>query len=196
MKRGTYVISGARVCLRFPAKPDLAEFVALNRASRRFHRGLVSPSVRPEHFESFLKRSHRADTISLFVCRRDDGAIVGSMTLSQIFRGGFKSAYLGYHVGAAYANQGYMTEAMQLLLRYGFGDLKLHRIEANIQPGNSASLALVKRAGFSREGFSRRYLKIAGQWRDHERWAILAEDWKQSRRAAATSRRVRSHPAD
>jgi ribosomal-protein-alanine N-acetyltransferase len=74
-----------------------------------------------------------------------------------------------------------MTEAIQLLLRYVFADLKLHRLEANIQPGNVASIALVKRAGFVREGYSRRYLKIHGRWRDHERWAILVEDWRKQR---------------
>jgi ribosomal-protein-alanine N-acetyltransferase len=74
-----------------------------------------------------------------------------------------------------------MTEALQLMMRHAFDDLQLHRLEANIQPGNVASLALVKRAGFGREGYSRRYLKIGGRWRDHERWAILAEDWKPRR---------------
>ena len=64
-----------------------------------------------------------------------------------------------------------------LILAYAFTELKLHRLEANIQPHNAASIALVKRAGFVREGFSRRYLKICGEWRDHERWAILVEDW-------------------
>jgi len=71
-----------------------------------------------------------------------------------------------------------MSEALQLVLRYAFRDLGLHRLEANIQPGNVASVALVQRAGFSLEGYSRRYLKIGGQWRDHERWAIIAEDYK------------------
>jgi len=81
-----------------------------------------------------------------------------------------------------------MTEAIALMLRYAFADLRLHRIEANIQPGNVASIALVKRAGFVKEGFSRRYLKIGGRWRDHERWAILAEDW----RARALHKKVES----
>ena len=75
-----------------------------------------------------------------------------------------------------------MTEAVRLLLRHAFARMKLHRVEANIQPGNLASLALVKRAGFIKEGYSRRYLKICGRWRDHERWAILAEDWKAGRK--------------
>jgi ribosomal-protein-alanine N-acetyltransferase len=71
-----------------------------------------------------------------------------------------------------------MSEALQLMLKYAFKKLKLHRLEANIQPGNAASIALVKRAGFVREGYSQRYLKVSGRWRDHERWAIIAEDWR------------------
>jgi [ribosomal protein S5]-alanine N-acetyltransferase len=79
---------------------------------------------------------------------------------------------------AAYAGQGYMTEAMRLLLREAFSGLDLHRIEANIQPGNKPSIALAKRCGFELEGFSPRYLKVGGRWRDHERWAIRAETWR------------------
>jgi ribosomal-protein-alanine N-acetyltransferase len=107
-----------------------------------------------------------------------DKRIVGAINLSQIFLGPFRSAYLGYYIGAAFAGQGYMTAGLQLMLEYSFRQLKLHRLEANVQPHNVASIALVKRAGFTREGYSRRYLKIGGRWRDHERWAILIEDWK------------------
>ena len=128
-----------------------------------------------------MKRCRAADSICLFLCRKEDRAIVGSINLSQIFRGAFQSAYLGYYIGAAYANQRLMTEGIQLTLHYAFNVLKLHRLEANIQPENKASIALVKRCGFVREGYSRRYLKISGRWRDHERWAILAEDWKAKR---------------
>lgn len=113
---------------------------------------------------------------------------MGSISASQIFRGGFQSAYLGYHIGAEFARQGYMTEALALMLRYVFGKLKLHRVEANIQPGNVASLALVQRAGFVKEGFSRRYLKIGGRWRDHERWTLLVEDWEEISGAKALRR--------
>jgi [ribosomal protein S5]-alanine N-acetyltransferase len=74
-----------------------------------------------------------------------------------------------------------MTEAIQLMLNHAFKQLNLHRVEANVQPHNASSIALIKRAGFVREGYSRRYLKIGGRWRDHERWAILYEDWKQRR---------------
>ena len=110
--------------------------------------------------------------------RREDGAIVGWLNLSEIVRFGFQNAYLGYSGIAGFSGQGYMTEALELVLREAFGKLGLHRIEANIQPGNKASLALAKRAGFVYEGFSERYLKIGGRWRDHERWALRSEAWR------------------
>jgi ribosomal-protein-alanine N-acetyltransferase len=182
IKKGRALIFGKRVFLRTPRRGDLQESIALNRASLRLHRGLVYPATQAAEFVTFLKRCRRADSVCCFVCRVEDGAIVGSINLSQIYGGAFRSAYLGYYVGEQFAGQGYMTDALQLMLRYAFEDLQLHRLEANIQPGNIASLALVKRAGFACEGYSRRYLKIGGRWRDHERWAILAEDWKAAQR--------------
>jgi ribosomal-protein-alanine N-acetyltransferase len=171
-------VVGERVFLRPPTARDLEEFISLNRASTRLHRGLVSPPAEPEQFHAFLKRCRRADCACFLICRVADGAIVGSINLSQIFRGGFQNAYLGYYVGQPYAGEGYMTEALRLMLRYAFAHLRLHRLEANIQPGNVASIALVRRAGFMREGYSRRYLKVCGRWRDHERWALIAEEWE------------------
>ena len=167
-----------KIYLREPTKRDQEELLALNRASRNFHRGLVSPPTKATEYVSLLERA-RSDAFAYFlICRKEDDAILGLINLSQIFHGPFQSAYLGYYIGEKYARQGFMTEALQLTLRHAFGNLKLHRLEANIQPGNTASVALVKRAGFVREGYSRRYLKIGGQWRDHERWALIAEDWK------------------
>lgn len=118
----------------------------------------------------------------LLVCRRDTGAIAGYINVNEIVRGSFQSAYLGYGVVAAHAGQGYMSEGLQLVLARAFRDMGLHRVEANIQPGNAASLALVKRAGFVYEGLAERYLKISGRWRDHEHWAIRIEQWRKQRR--------------
>jgi [ribosomal protein S5]-alanine N-acetyltransferase len=172
------VITGGHVYLRRPTKSDQEELLALNRSSRHLHAGLVSPPREPAQYLTFLEKAY-GDTCAFFlVCRHEDDRILGTINLSQIFRGGFQNAYLGYYVGAKHARQGFMTEALNLILNYAFEHLKLHRLEANIQPGNLASIALVKRAGFVCEGFSRRYLKICGKWRDHERWAIIAEDWK------------------
>jgi [ribosomal protein S5]-alanine N-acetyltransferase len=184
------VIKGKRVVLRLPMKSDGEEFLAVNRRSVEFNRGLASPPTLPEEFEAFMKRSAQPGGVCFLICRAADARVMGSIALSQIFFGGFQSAYLGYQIGEEFARQGYMTEAIQLMLRHAFVNLKLHRLEANIQPENVASIALVKRAGFTREGYSRRYLKICGRWRDHERWAILAEDWRRSNSKNRISRIV------
>lgn len=88
--------------------------------------------------------------------------------------GNFRSAYLGYYAFEGYAGRGLMRQGLSLAVARAFRHLRLHRLEANIQPGNAASIALVRACGFSQEGFSPRYLKIGGRWRDHERWAIVA----------------------
>ena len=165
------------VYLRAPARSDQAEFITLMRASRSFHRPWASAPTDDERFAAYLSDAQRPDFEAMLACRRHDRAILGFFNLSHITRGSLQSAYLGYAVGSTFARQGYMREAIELVLHEAFVTLRLHRIEANIQPGNHASISLARGAGFSREGFSPRYLKIAGRWRDHERWAILAEDW-------------------
>lgn len=175
------IIKGKRVVLRLPVKSDCAPFLALNRRSARFNRGRAAPPTTATQFEAFMSRNSKPDGACFLICRTADGAVMGSIALSQIFYGGFQSAYLGYQIGEEFSGQGYMTEAIRLMLRHAFTILKLHRVEANIQPENAASIALVKRAGFTKEGYSRRYLKIGGRWRDHERWAILAENWRKQR---------------
>jgi len=110
---------------------------------------------------------------------------MGAIELSQIVGGKFRSAYLGYQIGVPFARQGYMREALATVLTFVFGRYRLHRVEANIQPHNLRSLRLVRSLGFHREGYSRRYLKIGGRWRDHERWALLVEDWRKRGRGAA-----------
>lgn len=178
-------IAGERVYLRLLEPRDRDELVALNRASKRLHRGLVSPPTVAEDFLKLIERCRRPDMVCFVICRVDDGTILGSINLSQIFRGGFQNAYLGYYIGAEFAGKGYTSEGVNLVLKYAFERLQLHRLEANIQPSNDQSIAIVKRAGFVREGFSRRYLKVCGRWRDHERWAIVAEDWRAKCRSRA-----------
>jgi ribosomal-protein-alanine N-acetyltransferase len=166
------------VFIRPPAASDRREFIVLMRESRAFHRPWATAPTDDDRFGAYLADSRRPDFEAMLVCRCVDEAIVGFFNLSQIFRGVLQSAYLGYAVGAPFAGQGYMRDGLQHVLRQAFVTLRLHRIEANIQPGNAASLALARGAGFRREGYSPRYLKIGGRWRDHERWAILAEEWR------------------
>jgi [ribosomal protein S5]-alanine N-acetyltransferase len=176
--RTRIVTQPGRVYLRAPSRNDRAEFIALMRASRSFHRPWATAPTDDERFDAYLADSRRPDFEAMLVCRSEDDAIVGFFNLSQIARGSMQSAYLGYAIGKAYARQGYMKEGIELVLRNAFLNLRLHRVEANIQPDNHPSIALARGAGFHREGFSPRYLKIGGRWRDHERWAILAEDWR------------------
>jgi [ribosomal protein S5]-alanine N-acetyltransferase len=172
-------VSGpGRVYLRPPERADLGEFTSLMRASRLFHRPWASAPTDDERFAAYLADSRRLDFEAMLVCRCDDDAILGFFNLSQIARGPLQSAYLGYAIGKPFAGHGYMREGIELVLRKAFVEVRLHRVEANIQPGNRASIALAQGAGFRREGFSPRYLKISGRWRDHERWALLADEWK------------------
>jgi ribosomal-protein-alanine N-acetyltransferase len=171
-----------RVALRSPTPADREEFLAAMRASRRLHRPWLTTVTTDEGYDALLARVRDERFEPMLVCRVADDAIVGFFNIGEIVRGGLQSAYLGYGAVAAHARQGYMTEGIQLVLARAFGDLGLHRLEANIQPGNHASIALVRNAGFVREGFSERYLKIDGRWRDHERWAIRAELWRPGRR--------------
>jgi ribosomal-protein-alanine N-acetyltransferase len=179
----------ARVRLDSPGLGDQTEFLELVEASRSFHRPWSEPPADAPAFRALLNRNRAAEFDFSLVRRIEDDAIVGVFELSQIFRGGFQNAYLGYWAGAPFAGQGYMGEGMRLLLRRAFDELRLHRIEANIQPGNAPSKALAKRSGFRLEGFSPRYLKVGGRWRDHERWAILAEEARTGRKAPRTRRR-------
>jgi ribosomal-protein-alanine N-acetyltransferase len=180
----TSVLERPRVYLRNPVLADEEEFTSLMRASKAFHRPWASAPHDHERFMAYIEDSQRENFEALLVCRRYDDAIIGFFNISQIVRRLFQSAYLGYAAGRPYAGHGYMGEAIQQVLAVAFVDLGLHRLEANIQPGNEPSLALARSAGFQREGFSPRYLKIGGRWRDHERWAILGEDWLASRALA------------
>jgi ribosomal-protein-alanine N-acetyltransferase len=169
--------SQARVALRVLAREDRQEFLALARQSHRLHRPWTYPPERADQFDELYARSRRDDFLCLLSYRLEDGAIAGVFTISQIVRGAFQSAYLGYYAHEAYARQGLMREAIEQVLDHSFGALGLHRIEANIQPANAPSIALARGAGFRLEGFSPRYLLIGGQWRDHERYAITADEW-------------------
>jgi [ribosomal protein S5]-alanine N-acetyltransferase len=108
-------ITGRRVFLRELLEEDLEEFTRLNRRSIRLHRGLVSPPRDSDSFVEYLEKSRIPANVSLLICPTASGAIMGAINLSQIFRGGFQNAYLGYFIGAPFAKQGYMTEALQLM---------------------------------------------------------------------------------
>jgi len=168
--------TGGRVAIRRPTPGDRDEFVALMRASKEFHYPWVDPPKTAEAYDEYLSMRRRPDMDGFVLCTREGGAIAGYINLNCIVRGFFQSAFLGYAIGLSFAGKGYMTEAMRLVTRYAFDEMKLHRVEANIQPANAVSIALVRKCGFRHEGFSPRYIQVFGQWRDHERWALLADE--------------------
>lgn len=168
---------GVPFFLEKPTSRRREEFLSAARKSRRLHGRWTSAPQTPLEFDAYLKRIRRKTHIGYWVVTAQH-ELAGAIHVSEIVRGGFCSAYLGYYAFSPHDGQGYMTHGLAAVLSDAFENQGLHRLEANIQPGNTASRSLVERLGFRLEGFSPRYLKIAGRWRDHERWAITVEEWK------------------
>jgi len=167
------IARGKRIYLRAPDKKDRAEFIDKAERSRKFLYPWIDIKADNAYFEKYLQKL-RGPSEGFLICLNDD-SIAGVININEIVRGIFQSGYMGYYLFEQYAGQGYMTDGMRLAIKYAFTKLGLHRLEANIQPENKASIKLVKRLGFRKEGLSPRYLKIGGRWCDHERWALLKE---------------------
>lgn len=161
--------------LREPLQEDESVFLEAAHASEELHFPWVKAPTTSEEFQDYLNRSKQINQKSFLLC--EGNLLLGVFNINEIVRGLFQSAYLGFYAFQEYAGKGYMSAGLKLVLAKVFTDLQLHRLEANIQPENSKSIALVKSNGFCKEGYSPKYLKINGEWRDHERWAILYEDW-------------------
>jgi [ribosomal protein S5]-alanine N-acetyltransferase len=164
------------VILRKPKLDDLAEVKELYEQSISLHNPWV---YAPQDYEAYLRQENQ-----YFLCSSENGKIIGTFNISGIVRGYFQSAYLGYKVFYPYQGKGYMSKGIALLLKEAFEELNLHRLEANIQPENLASIGLVSNAGFVKEGFSKNYLRVGGlQWKDHERWAIVNASWSELKKS-------------
>jgi ribosomal-protein-alanine N-acetyltransferase len=169
------ILSGAKVLLRTPEAGDYAAWAAVREESRAF---LVpwepewpANDLSKSAFRIRLKRYYRDiddDTAYPFFIFSADGLrLMGAITLSNVRRGVAQMGTLGYWIGARYAGHGYMTEAVRLVLGFALDHLHLHRVEAACLPHNAASIALLRRAGFTEEGYARAYLRIDGRWQDH-----------------------------
>src|SRR5690348_8519388 len=177
-------VSGAGVTLRMPQIGDYPEWMALREKSRAF----LTPwepvwpadDLTRAAFRRRLRRyveDQRNDLAYAFlIFRSDDDALVGGLTLANIRRGVAQAGSIGYWVGAPFARQGYMTAALRALMPFSFTTLRLHRLEAACIPSNVASISLLEKAGFKREGCARSYLCINGQWQDHLLYARLNDD--------------------
>jgi ribosomal-protein-alanine N-acetyltransferase len=163
--------------LEKPSSRRREEFLDAARKSKRLHGQWTSAPRTPSEFDVYLKRIRRKTHLGYWVVteRRE---LAGVINISEIVRGNFCSGYLGYYAFAPHNGRGYMRQGLAAVLMDAFNNQGLHRLEANIQPGNKSSRTLVEGLGFRLEGFSPRYLKIAGRWRDHERFAITADEWR------------------
>lgn len=180
------VAAQARTYLRSPTVADSAEFVAKARASRRHLRPFVHAPEDETGFRAWLARGARPDVHQFLVCRRADDEICGYTNINNVIAGNLQQAFVGWAAFDRFQGDGHLTEGVELVLQVAFTTLRLHRVEANIQPTNTRSRALAVRTGFRLEGYSPRYLRVGGTWQDHERWALLADDWRARRRPAGT----------
>lgn len=178
------VLQGRRVYLRYPRLADYVAWAKVRGESRAF----LTPweptwpddELTKAAFRRRLKRYHldsRHDqAYAFFVFRKEDEALAGGVTLSNVRRGVAQTCAMGYWAGQAYAGQGYMREAVAMIVPFIFETLGLHRIEAACLPENMPSRNLLTRAGFREEGLALRYLQIAGEWRDHVLFGLLEDE--------------------
>ena len=177
-------IAGDAVLLRAPQMSDHAEWSALRAASRDFlapwEPTWPADDLTRAAFRRRIRRyaeDQRSDlAYPFFIFRKTDSVLVGGLTLANIRRGCAQAASLGYWMGVNYAGQGYMTAAVNTVLPFAFGTLRLHRVEAACIPANDVSIRLLEKTGFQREGFARQYLCINGIWQDHLLFARLRDD--------------------
>jgi ribosomal-protein-alanine N-acetyltransferase len=165
------------IVVEHPSLRGEREFLEAVRRSRKLHRRWAAPPSTPKQYRDYIRCLKGPVHYGHFVYTTN-GELAGVINVNDIVRGVFNSGYLGYYAFAPHAGHGYMRAGLMHVLRVAFREYGLHRVEANIQPQNARSIALVEGLGFRREGFSPRYLKLGGRWRDHERWALTIEEWQ------------------
>jgi len=179
-----YAVRGAKTALRPLEVADYAAWSALRGQSRE-HLTPFEPQWLADELERgayrrrlrHYMREQREDLGYAFgIFSLADHAMVGGVSLSNVRRGVTQAGSLGYWLGGRYVRQGYMSDAVAAMIAFAFVELKLHRVEAATLPDNAASIRVLERNGFTREGYARRYLKINGQWCDHVLFGLVAED--------------------
>lgn len=183
-RRRPPVLRGQRVELREPTLADFEQWSKLRRDSRAF----LEP-WEPRWADDELARSGWRNRIRRYreefaagtavpylLFETGHGRLVGGITLGNIRYGVSQSAHVGYWMGERYAGQGYMQDAVRTLVSHAFGVMRLHRIEAACIPGNTRSIHVLEKVGFTREGLLRSYLRINGIWQDHYIYGLVADE--------------------
>ena len=185
-QQGPACLKSGRLELRPPAMDDWPQWARLRQESREFLQPWEPTwprnALARDSFTRRIKlqaRDHEAGTaLSWFLIRRDDDALMGGVTVSDVRRGVASSGTLGYWIGHTYSRQGYMSEAVETVIDHVFGAFALHRLEAACLPANEASRRLLVSGGFTLEGVARSYLRIDGDWRDHLLFSLIESDWR------------------
>lgn len=161
------------VALRPLQLSDESEFLNNSIASKKLHRNWVIVPRTKRQFWEYVNEMNSDTNKAFAVIDKNTFAIVGVVEFRDIFMFDFKNSYISYYAFHQYLRQGFMKSGVLKAVDFAFKKLRLHRLEANIQPENKASIALVKSCGFKKEGFSPKFIKKGGKWKDHERWALL-----------------------
>jgi ribosomal-protein-alanine N-acetyltransferase len=169
--------SDLEVTLSRPTAADQADFIEAVRGSKALHHPWMDSPDTPARYSRYLDRADREDCACFLVRHASCGGLVGFVNINNIIRGALQGGFVGYAAFASHAGRGLLTQGLRAVIEVAFGELGLHRLEADIQPGNTRSINMARRLGFAREGLSPQYLMIDGAWRDHERWALRNDHW-------------------
>lgn len=183
---------GDRVYLRPPTLGDWRAWAELREESRDFLKpweptwpiDALSRAAFRRRLRQYASEWRDGTGYSFFIFLSREERLLGGISLANVRQGVSQSGSLGYWMGKAHANQGYMSEALPKVLDYAFDTLRLHRIEAACLPENGPSRSLLAKCGFLEEGVARKYLRIDAEWRDHLVFSVLSEDWPSVRKAA------------
>jgi [ribosomal protein S5]-alanine N-acetyltransferase len=167
--------ANSRVALCRLSPKDRGEYIECVRVSAEHLFPWVRLPATLEEFDEYITRFDGKTAECTLICDRDSGRIAGVVDIAQIIRGPHQRATVGYYSFIPWAGKGCMSEGFPLVFRLAFKDLGLHRLEADIQPENKSSLRFAEKVGFHREGYSPGLIRIAGKWRDHERWAVTSD---------------------
>jgi len=179
-------VFGGRVTLRTPQMSDYQAWAELRAESRAFltpweptwSRDELTRTAFRRRLKHYARDMREDQAYPFFIFQTATDAMLGGVTVSNIRRGVAQSGAIGYWIGRSHAREGNMTVALRALIPFAFDTLGLHRIEAACLPHNAASIGLLVKCGFEREGYARRYLRINGAWQDHVLFALLSEDAK------------------
>lgn len=159
-------------------REDAAELLSAIARSQELHHPWVTPHRNLSELADYIDQP--PEIRLSYGIREAGGELAGVININSIIRGAFDNGFLGFYALSPHEGRGIMGQGLAAVIDLAFGEHELHRLEANVQPDNTRSAALVRRLGFRLEGRSPRYLRIDGEWKDHDRYALTVEEWRTS----------------